>query len=543
MVRGWRFPGLTLKLLVALVGITALISAAQGFLSTRQHQQDLEQMVMQAADRNADVVRRSARSAMLKNNRDELHEIMDAIGSEPGIVRLRIFSLDGRIRYSTDRSERDRRLDMKSPECKPCHASGSPARALSAKERLRIFRDASGGRVLGVVLPIPNEAECYQAECHAHPAKAKVLGVLDVNITLTDVDRFLKEAGRRQTIAVAVTVVVVSFVVVTFILIWVNRPLRHLMEGTRRVAAGELNHVIPVTSRDEMGQFAETFNDMTRRLKESMQVIQHWNETLQRRVDEKTEELKQTQRHLLRVERMATLGKLAAIIAHEINNPLAGIRTYAKLLKKRSEKPDRAYTEEDGRQLGFIESEAARCGDIVKGLLEFSRKAPIRLARHHISRLTEEALRLVQHRLDMQGIEVRKDLQEDLPEISCSAQQVVQGLLAVLINACEAIVGEGAIEVATGAEADGSGVWVSVHDTGVGMDESTLEHIFEPFFSTKESASGVGLGLAVVYGIVQGHGGNIDVQSKPREGTTFTLRFPLEPPAGLAADMLKEDGL
>lgn len=343
-------------------------------------------------------------------------------------------------------------------------------------------------------------------------------------------------------VAVGVTVVVVSAVVVLFILLWVNRPMRNLLEGTRRVAAGDLDHAIPITSHDEMGRLAAAFNDMTRRLKESMQVVQHWNEALQRRVDEKTEELNQAQRHLLRVERMATLGKLAAIIAHEINNPLAGIRTYAKLLKKRAERSERAFTEEDGRQLGFIESEAARCGEIVKGLLEFSRKAPVRLARQDISALAEEALRLVQHRFTLQGVEVRKDLKEDLPEFSCSGQQVVQALLAVLINACEATPGEGAVEVGTGAELDGQGVWVRVKDCGVGMDEATQERIFEPFFSTKESASGVGLGLAVVYGIVTGHGGRIDVESKPKEGTAFTLRFPLEPPAALAAEMIREDG-
>jgi two-component system NtrC family sensor kinase len=226
---------------------------------------------------------------------------------------------------------------------------------------------------------------------------------------------------------------------------------------------------------------------------------------------------------------MATLGRLAAIIAHEINNPLAGIRTYAKLLRKRLAKQNNTLGEEDVRYLALMESEAARCGDIVNDLLKFSRKQPLRLERHDASHLVEESLRLVQHRLDLQNIDVRKQLDADLPELSCNGQQIVQALIAIMINACEAMPQEGVLEVSTSLAPGKAGILFKIKDTGAGMDADTIEHIFEPFFSTKEETYGVGLGLAVVYGIVKRHGGEIDVYSEPRRGTTFTLYFPLKP--------------
>ena len=545
MTEGLRFRGLTLKLLLALVGAMVLITAGQGLYSALQTRRGLERSAYRSADRIADVVRRSTRASMVRNNREQIQEVMDNIAagpaSGPGIVRMRIFNKEGQIIYSTDKAEIGRAVDNRSdPACKACHTQGMPLVRLSPSERMRVFREADGSRTLGVIVPVENEKACSGADCHAHDPSQRVLGVLDVNTSLKEADRATAASLEQSFVALLVSGAVGAAVAILFVLLMVRRPISQLMEGTRRVAGGDLDHVIRVDTRDEMGVLAAAFNDMTRRLKEAMQVVHHWNETLQRRVSEKTQELQRAQEHLLKVERMATLGRLAAIIAHEINNPLAGIRTYARLLQKRGGRPDHVMDEEDLRCLSLMESEAARCGDIVMGLLQFSRKEPIHLERHGISQLAEEALRLVKHRLDLQNLEVRKNFAPDLPELSCNGQQVVQAIIAVLINASEAMPTEGTLEVGTGADEDGKGVWVRVKDTGVGMDEKTLENIFEPFYSTKEETRGVGLGLAVVYGIVQRHGGRTEVQSQPRQGSTFTLHFPLEPPVQAAGKTHEE---
>jgi two-component system NtrC family sensor kinase len=525
----WWFHGLTIKLMATLVAAMVLTTGGLGLYTTYRHRAGLQEAVYQSADRIADLVRRSARSSMLQNNTQQLHEIMDTIATEPGMVRLRIFNREGRIIYSTEKAERGTMVNKQAEACVACHAQGKPLVKPEKSDRIRIFREQDGARTVGIIQPIENEAACYNAPCHAHGASDKILGVLDVNMSLEKVDRAMTTFVSKTFTGVALSVLLAAVLAVLFTFLLVHKPFRLLLEGTQKVAAGNLDHVIRVSSHDEMGILAAAFNDMTRRLKEAMQVIQHWNETLQKKVSSKTEELQRAQSHLLRMERMATLGRLAAIIAHEINNPLAGIRTYAKLLRKRLAKQNNTLGEEDVRYLALMESEAARCGDIVNDLLKFSRKQPLRLERHDASHLVEESLRLVQHRLDLQNIDVRKQLDPDLPELSCNGQQIVQALIAIMINACEAMPQEGVLEVSTSLAPGKAGILFKITDTGTGMDADTIEHIFEPFFSTKEETYGVGLGLAVVYGIVKRHGGEIDVYSEPRRGTIFTLYFPLKP--------------
>ncbi len=525
----WWFHGLTLKLMGTLVAPMVHTTGALRNYTSLRHRAGLQEAVYQSADRIADLVRRSARSSMLQNNTQQLHEIMDTIATEPGMVRLRIFNREGRIIYSTEKSERGTMVNKQAEACIACHAQGKTLVRPEKSDRIRIFREADGSRTVGIIQPIENEAACYNAPCHAHIRSDKILGVLDVNMSLRQVDKAMTAFVGKTVTGVALSVILAAVLAVLFTFLLVHKPFRLLLEGTQKVAAGNLDHVIRVRSHDEMGILAAAFNDMTRRLKEAMQVIQHWNETLQKKVASKTEELERAQSHLLRMERMATLGRLAAIIAHEINNPLAGIRTYAKLLRKRLAKQNNSLGEDDVRYLELMESEAARCGDIVNDLLKFSRKQPLRLENHDAAHLAEEAIRLVQHRLDLQNIEVRKRLDPDLPQLSCNGQQIVQALIAIMINACEAMPQEGVLEVSTSLAPGKAGVLFRVRDTGAGMDADTLEHIFEPFFSTKEETYGVGLGLAVVYGIVKRHGGEIDVFSEPRKGTVFTLYFPLKP--------------
>jgi two-component system NtrC family sensor kinase len=535
MIGRWGFRSLTLKLLLAVVGAMVLITAGQGLFSALHIRRGLETAAYREAEGIADLVRRSTRASMLEYDREGVQEMMDSIAAGPssghGIVRMRIFNKSGQIIYSSDKGEIGKVVDNRTdPACVACHRQGRPPVQLDSSERMRTFREPGGSRTLGVIQPVENEKACSEAECHAHDPGQRILGVLDVNRSLQQADRATALSLKQMLVVLLVSVAAAAAVAVLFVLLIVRKPVALLIEGTQRAAAGDLAHVIRIDSRDELGVLAADFNDMTRKLREAMDVVRDWNVTLQERVAERTDELQRAQDHLLRVERMATLGRLAAIIAHEINNPLAGIRTYARLLQKRGGKPGHVMDEEDLRCLGLMESEAARCGDIVLGLLQFSRKEPIHLEKHAISQLAEEALRLVKHRLDLQNLQVIRHLAPDLPELACNGQQVVQALIAVLINACEAMPGEGTLEVSTGAEAEGAGVWVRVQDTGVGMDAKTLEGIFEPFFSTKQETSGVGLGLAVVYGIVQRHGGRIEVQSEPGQGSAFTLHFPLEPP-------------
>ncbi|HSM51034.1 MAG TPA: ATP-binding protein, partial [Thermoanaerobaculia bacterium] len=264
--------------------------------------------------------------------------------------------------------------------------------------------------------------------------------------------------------------------------------------------------------------------------------LEDWGRTLEQRVDAKSAELAQAHQQMIQVEKMASLGKLAAIVAHELNNPLAGVATYAKLLQRRVAEVQAAPAA-DGesdfpRILHLIETEALRCGNIVKNLLLFSRTPTAVMADAELGPIVERVAMLVQHQADLREIELVRDLPAGLPLLTCDAAQIQQMLLALVMNALEATPQGGRVAIA--ARTRDRRMHLTVSDTGRGIPPEALPQIFEPFFTTQEAGAGVGLGLAVVYGIVERHGGHVSVASEPGGGTTFTVDLPLDRPAEAA---------
>ncbi len=529
---GGRFllPGsLSVKLVVYLIAGLGIVFGLIGWQHTLLHRRDLEERTFASADRISETIKRSARYSMLSNHRDEVYHIITTIGAQPGIGRIRIYNEQGRISFSTDEHEVGTFVDKKVEACVSCHAQEQPLTRLNRPDRLRIFRNEKGERLAGLINPIENEPGCWGAPCHAHPANQQVLGVLDVTIPLASLDETIVHGARRM---VGDTVLGISAVsLLAGVLTWfvVQKPVSHLVRGTRRVAAGDLEAKIPVDSRDELGVLAQSFNQMTEDLRHARDEVDGWTRTLETRVDQKTAELKKVHQQMLHAERMTSIGKLAAIVAHEINNPLAGIHTYARLLMKQADRGD-LDPGSAKENLSMIASESARCGEIVKGLLQFSRpNSGAEMRPEDVNEAVRHSLRLVEHKIKLMALKTRVDLAPDLPAVLCDRQQVVQALVALLINACEATTpNEGEIVVTTRVPAAAwghSGVEIRIRDNGSGMDAETKARIFEPFFTTKESEKSLGVGLAVVLSIVTRHGGEIEVDSAPGAGTTFTLRL------------------
>ena len=520
-----RSINLSLKLTICLIGGMVIIFSALGYQSVTLHRHQLEDMTFAAGDRISDTIKRSTRFGMLNNHREQVHQAINAIGSQPGINKIRIFNEEGKVSFSTDESETISQVDKRAEACYGCHAEQQPLARLNRPDRTRIYTGANGERILGLINPIENEPSCSSADCHAHPAGQQILGVLDVTMSLAKVDETIAEGGHQMIMNFIGAILIISMLVGTLIWVMVNRPVKRLIVGTKRVAAGELDYKIRVSSQDELGELASSFNRMTIELKEANGEISDWARTLETRVEEKTDELRRAHEHLVHVERMASIGKLAAIVAHEINNPLAGILVYAKLLLKKLAGDGSA--EESKRYLSMIASEAARCGDIVKNLLQFSRQAKVNLEPQDINEIIKQSLQLIQHKVDLMGISSVVRLDDTINHVVCDAQQIKQALVALLINACEAMKqGEGVLTIESRRVPNLRAVEIEVSDNGVGMDEETQGRIFEPFFTTKEQGKGVGLGLAVVYGIVTGHSGEIEVRSSPGLGTTFVIRLP-----------------
>jgi two-component system NtrC family sensor kinase len=528
----WLSSSLATKLTLCLVGSVALLFGFLGYTNARLHRQHLEEQVFQSADRISDLIRRSLRYSMLRDQRDEVFEIINTIGRQPGISKIRIFNKEGQITFSTDAAEVGRFVDKNAEACYKCHEKAQPLERLDRPDRMRIFTDREGNRILGLISPIENEADCSNAACHAHPDTGnRVLGVLDADLSLAAVDHSLAAHERKMAALTVVSVLALALISIALIWAMVRKPVRELIAGTHHLAEGNLDHRIPVSSNDEIGMLAASFNHMTEQLRQAREEVLEWTRTLEERVREKSDELERAYQHLVQSEKMVSLGKLSAVVAHEINNPLAGILTYAKLVERMAERGfngDQRLHEAKG-YLHTIESESRRCGVIVKNLLTFARQAPLSPQKNNLNEIVERCLLLVGHQLELQSIDLEKHLEASLPPIYCDSAQVQQALLALLVNAIEAMPQGGRLRVTTSYDRARGEATVSISDEGPGIPPDVLPHIFEPFFTTKEEGQGVGLGLAVAFGIVSQHGGTIDAASTPQKGTTFTVALPEEP--------------
>ncbi|HRR27222.1 MAG TPA: HAMP domain-containing protein, partial [Acidobacteriota bacterium] len=326
---------LSLKLILSLGCVTALIFAGFGYRVLERHRRNLERVTLQAADRVSESIKRSILYSMQLNHREHIYQAIKTLGGEPGVKKIRIFNEVGRISFSSDEPEIGTVVDKQGEACFACHSSSEPLNRLERSDRRRIFVDARGNRVLGLINPIENAPECYNASCHAHSADQRVLGVLDVTMSLQEVDATIL-AGRRLLLTQLVGAVAAVAVLWGGLVWWfVHRPVKELTSGTRRVAAGDLSWRIRFDSNDEMGELSRSFNEMAERLQAAQESLRRWAETLEMRVEEKTAALQKTHEQMIQVERMASMGKLAAVVAHEINNPLAGILTSARLLEKK----------------------------------------------------------------------------------------------------------------------------------------------------------------------------------------------------------------
>ena len=403
------------------VGLTTAVSIglmAAVIIST--HRSQLIADRMREADQMSETIKSSTHYDMLENRRANLHRQIETIGRQEGIRRVRVFNKDGMIMFSSDALEIGHILDKRAEACYACHVEGQPLEALPIGARARIFRDSDGERVLGIINPIQNEPGCYAASCHAHTEQQAVLGVLDVTVSLAQVDRQIA-ASRRSMVALAALTILSS----GLILWWLNRrlvirPVQALTAGTQRVAEGDLATTIPVTARHELGDLARAFNTMTRRLSDA-------------------------QRQIVQAEKLASVGRLAAGVAHEINNPLTGVLTYSSLLLKRTrDQPDLS------RDLEIVVRETKRCRDIVKGLLDFARQSPPQRQAVDLNEVIRRSIAVVMSRLRIAQVSLTLDLADDLPAVPADGNQMQQVVVNLLLNAADAIgVSGGSIRLST----------------------------------------------------------------------------------------------
>ena len=526
---GWKrlTHSISAKLIGSLLAVMVVVFALLGYLNVRLHRKDLEAATLVSAERVSDIIKHSTTYYMLRNDREGLYHAIHTMEDEPGMVKVRIFDQEGRISYSTDPAEVSHVLDKTGEACYGCHTQSQPLARLNRPDRFRIYR-SGGQRVLGIITPIENQPSCSNADCHAHPASQQVLGVLDTNLSLAKADAQLAVGSARMLHYTAGAMLIVA--VLSWLFVWreVGQPIKALKQGTEHLARGELGYQIEERSQDEVGGLAHSFNDMSLQLRTANEEIVNWAKTLEDRVEQKTKELNRAHDHVLHVEKMASIGKMAAVVAHEVNNPLSGILTYAKLLRKwvATGQTEHEKREEAMECLDLIASESRRCGDLIKNLLTLSRTAPMNVQSTDLHTVIDRCLLLVRPQLEQGGVEVQLKLAEDLPRVPCDPAQIEQVLLILIMNAKDAMPRGGNLWIEARPNNAERAIEIQVRDDGAGIAPEVLSHIFEPFVTTKERGHGVGLGLAISRGIVERHKGHIEVESVLGRGTAFTITLP-----------------
>ena len=512
------------KLTVTISVILLMVMAPFAYFKMKTIRRLMLEESVRSADTIGETIIRTTHYQMLENDRKRLYEVFHEVGTQPGIEHIRMINKDGEIIYSTEDLEVGTLLDKKAAACNMCHSTTKPLISASSMNRSRIFRTADGLEVLGLAKAIYNEESCSSAACHFHSPDQRTLGVLDIILAL---DSMRAQVRAYRNINFVTTFVILALTGVCLTLLMrrlVHRPIRQLVRETAKVAAGDLTSSVHLSSTPEFAHLAGAFNNMTQSLKKARDELEDWGRNLESKVEERTRELQQMQAQLVRSEKLASLGELVAGIAHELNNPLTGVLVFSSLIAK-----DPKLDPELRSDIDVIVRETQRCAVIVKGLLDFSRESIPKKERSSINAIMERTLSLIGNQSFFHDIEIQKHYDPDVPSVLVDPNQIEQVFINMLLNASQAMNGSGTLTIRTDAPSDSPWVCIEIADTGCGIPEESLSKVFDPFFSTKES-KGTGLGLSVSYGIIENHGGQIEVRSEVGVGTTFTIRLPVEPP-------------
>lgn len=517
------------RLIAQLTAVVAIVSGIFGYANARIQEEEMLEELVRGAEQLSRSIEGATWNAMLADRREAAYEVMRTIGEKQGIDDIRFFNKEGEVTFSTD-PDTASHVDKNTEACFMCHEREQPLIRVDVPSRSRTFSGPDGGRKLAMVTPIYNEPACSNADCHAHPESRSVLGVLDVAMDIDHIDVEVAGVKQRSFWMSVIQVVLIAGLIVLFTRRSVTRPIRELIKGTKAVSHMNLDRPVATSASAEISELEDSFNMMRVRLKTALEELNELNQNLERKVEERSCQLSVVRDKLVRADRLASLGSLAASVAHEINNPVSGVLNFTMLMRRiigdGGVPEDRL--DEFKRYLEMISDETARVGRIVSDLLAFSRRSSPTKAREDLNGIIGRTVSIVSHKLEVTNVELQLELGDGLPLIPCDKSQVQQVVINLLMNAAEAIEGEGRILVRTSVAAGGREVELEVTDNGPGIPRDVRERIFDPFVSTKEEGAGVGLGLSVVYGIVEAHGGVIEVESLPGEGASFRVLFTVD---------------
>jgi two-component system, NtrC family, sensor kinase len=495
----------------------------------------MKTVISQSGNNIGSIVEGALYHSMLENDKSSLQNTLDVINTMPGIDDVNMYDNQDNLVNSSFSADA---IGHSNQNCKDCHTNiktmfpetEKTYKIININDDCKMFQNDKGHRHLLIRSPILNEKSCYTSSCHAHKASEKVLGSLVIKIPLKDLDDAVNRSSAEFfLLAIFTTLLFVSFLIL-FTRKKIKNPLNALIKASEAVANGDKNTRLEIKPNqlDDMRLVSQAFNDMLDNLQSATNELENWSQQLEYKVQKKTEELGAAQNELIHIERIASLGKLSSSVAHEINNPLSGILIYTKLIYKQLENPELYASKKESvlKHLKLIENETKRCGDIVKGLLEFSKKDQEDFEEKHLHEVLQDTYELMSHPITIANINFLKDFSAKSDLIFCSPNQIKQACVAILVNATEAVLENGEIIIRT-SNPDEETIKFEIADNGLGIAAEDIPHVFEPFFTTKQDESGIGLGLAIVHGIIQSHKGKVEVKSEQGNGTIISITLPL----------------
>ncbi|HMC83185.1 MAG TPA: ATP-binding protein [Candidatus Polarisedimenticolia bacterium] len=460
-------------------------------------------------------------------NREMLAARAREILAESDVAFVAIFDGRGELLFS------DSRKGVRMPPLSRLtwqeSAAGTPSGP--AEGEVSIYRDSTGRQEIYLFrVPVLTQRSGTVGEeigflpdsQPASPTRWERIGSVAVGISTQimrgDILRLEKAMGVATLVVIAVGILLTVLLVRVVV-----DPVNQLVYATRRIANGDLDILLHLSSQDEIGELARSFNQMTLKLRKSREELERTNLNLEQKVRERTQKLEETQNQLVQAEKMSVVGQLVSGVAHELNNPLAGVLGYSQLLLRMP------VGEEVRRGLEKIETEADRCKRIVQNLLMFARKHKPQKRLIDLNSVVESVLELKEYQLKVDNVKIVKDLQPNLPKTMADAGQLQQVLMNIINNAEQAMKeAKGTTLLSLRSFAEPGKVHLEIRDTGPGISPENLGKIFDPFFTTKEVGQGTGLGLSICYGIVEEHKGRIWAESRLGEGTSFHLEIPVQ---------------
>jgi two-component system NtrC family sensor kinase len=506
-----------------------------GVIFKSVYEQNFNTIIRQNGNNVGSIVEGSLYHSMLENDKSTLQSTLDIINTMSGIDDVNMYDERDSLVYSSFSSDT---ASHSNPACLSCHENlqtmfprkEKSYRIIDVKSECSMNQKDNIHRHLLIRSPILNEKSCYTSSCHAHKESDEVLGSLIIKMPLYDLDSAVQKSATRFYLLATFSTLLLVSVLILFTRKKIKNPLNELIKASVAVANGNKSTRLKIKPNqlDDMRMVSLAFNDMLDNIQSATEELQTWSQQLEYKVQKKSEELGAAQNELIHIERIASLGKLSSSVAHEINNPLSGILVYTKLIHKQLSNPhlDAAKKDTILKHLKLIENETKRCGEIVKGLLDFSRKDQEDFESKHLHKILQETYELMIHPIKIADISFLKDFTAKSDLIFCSPNQIKQACVAIIVNASEAVQENGEIVIST-KNPDQDTVRIDISDNGIGIPADDIPHIFEPFFSTKHDTSGIGLGLAIVHGIVKSHNGKIEVKSELGKGATISITLPL----------------